>query len=173
MIQSPYLRKIGKKRFAVSAKLYVELSRRRLPQRYGKKLRQDVVHFRVSVAKRRLDAQAPAPHQPASAVGLAASTDKTVKVTDRGVIAVQQKLGKRSRGSCGRPLQTAQGRRGGVRVTLEGYVPPFPGVGFEAGHRRRPSPPEGLQAVTEASPPVGTSDTPGDHRQEGAPSPAT
>lgn len=96
-IQSPYLRKIGKKRFAVSAKLYVEpLHDAASRKRYGKKLRQDVVHFRVSVAKKGVSTpKRPRPINLLPQSALAASTDKTVKVTDRGVIAVQQKLGKK------------------------------------------------------------------------------
>lgn len=96
-IQAPYLRKVAKERLVVSAKLYVEpLHDAASRKRYGKALRRDVVHFRVSVAKPGVST----PKRPRSInllpkKALAASTDKAVTVTDRGVISVQQKLGKK------------------------------------------------------------------------------
>lgn len=97
-IQAPYLGKAGKKRMAVSAKLYVEplhdaASRKKL----GKKLRQDVVHFQVSVAKKGVSTpKQPRPVNLLPQSALAASTDRAVKVTDRGVVTIQQRLGRKA-----------------------------------------------------------------------------
>lgn len=97
-IQAPYLSKAGGKRLVVRAKLYVEpLHDAASRKRYGNAVRKDVVHFRVMVAEKgESSPKHPHPINLLPADALVANIDKSVKVSKRGVIVLQQELGKKA-----------------------------------------------------------------------------